>query len=55
MDLVEDPTAAGLGPRTLRALEAICSTLGRGKVSAVTRGPRRNADVLVLNSAMRAC
>lgn len=41
MDLVEDPTAAGLGPRTLRALEAICSTLGRGKVSAVTRGPRR--------------
>lgn len=41
LDLCEGPTAAGLGPRTSRALEAICSTLGRGKVSAITRGPRR--------------
>ena len=41
-DLVETPIAAGLGPRTCRALEAISSnTLGRGKVSAVMEGPWR--------------
>lgn len=41
-DLVEAPTAAGLGPRTCRALEAICNTLSRGKVSAVMGDPERD-------------
>lgn len=30
LDLADDPTAVGLGPRTSRALKAICDVLNKG-------------------------